>query len=79
MNPGQTIVLIAPFIDAFGQSFRAGQKGVVKHFAEDNAVIDFDGYADQRASNAALFRKYGEGANIVPWIAEVPLTILELT
>ena len=43
----------------------------------DEILVRLDGYEEDKAKDDAMWRKYGEGANLVPWVGLFPPSILE--
>jgi len=45
---------------------------------ESFVIVFFDGYEDAKRKNMELKREIGEGFNVVPFLAEIPIAILEV-
>lgn len=80
MERGQRVRLKADFTsDECGLTFKAGQIGTTgSMFSDALVVVEFDGYEDARRRDQELLARLGEGFNIVPWLAPVPVDLLEL-
>jgi hypothetical protein len=70
------------FVDELGQRFVAGQLGSTRSLTHlpslPGPIVDFDGYEAARAKHEELQAKFGEGFNVVPWAAFVPVALLEV-
>ena len=72
--------LKSDFIDEFGRTYRAGQQGRIVLFHPEWATncVEFDGYDEERKRDAEFAAAYGEGANIVAWMADIPTELLDV-
>ena len=73
-----------------GYEYKKGQTGVSygKPFFRDYGggrqstgsfvVVYFDGYEDVKREDERFKREHGEGFNVVPFVAEIPIAILEV-
>ncbi len=73
--------LTADYVDPDqGFEYTKGQTGYYYNYPQIAAgfvFFHFDGYEDGKAKNEKLRREKGEGYNVVPWLAEIPVSILE--
>jgi len=66
------------FTCEYGFKHLKGDIGSYNHILDGKALFNFEGgYAKERAKHKKAIAEYGEGFNIVPWCAFVPLSILE--
>lgn len=72
------VTLTQDFTDGHRRSFRAGQTGTVRanHVGSAVVSVDFDGYEDSRAKNAALVAEMGMGWDVLPWMGLIPSNLL---
>jgi len=75
------IKLTSDYKDNWGNSFKAGQTGTSsmwKAKGDYTFLVTFDGYEDEKERNRLQHERTGEGFNIVPWLASVPVDLLEV-
>lgn len=77
MTPTTRVRLTADFTDEFGQPFKAGQIGTCSGAVGREFLVSFDGYEEAKQRDKELRATRGEGANVVPWAAIIPGSLLE--
>jgi hypothetical protein len=77
MERGTRVRLTADFIDEYRRRFVAGQVGTAGATLDGHVLVDFDGYAAERASAKEFEANNGESPNVVPWLAIVPVDLLK--
>lgn len=63
--------------DEWGQTWKTGQTGSYERIRDGLVIFTFDGYEEKKAADAQRRREFGEGFNVVSWIAELPVTVLK--
>lgn len=73
-----------------GYEYEKGQTGVSygepffldhgggRRSTQSYVVVHFDGYEEQKLADAEARKKDGEGPNVVPYLAEIPIAILQI-
>lgn len=76
---GQRVRLKSDYTDEFSNSYKAGQTGTIlsSNLTDNKALVDFDGYEEERQREAELWETVGEGSNIVSFTSLVPVELLE--
>lgn len=77
MTQGDRVMLVEDFTDEWGRTFAADMLGTVGYDSGGQVIVEFDGFELERAADASAKQRTGECANLVPWLAEVPVRILK--
>lgn len=75
---GRRCSLAGSFLSEWNDTYSAGQCGTIQWTEGETVVVCLDGYEEGKAHDEKLRRDCGEGFNVVPWIIEIPLSLLKL-
>lgn len=48
-----------------------GRTGIIRLISGENAIVELDGFEEEKRKAKEFEDKYGEGPNVVSWIIEV--------
>lgn len=78
----ERVVLAADYVDEFGHFYKRGQVGMVGNRIEEGdekVMLLLEGYEEEKVRARRAWEEDGEGPNVVEYLTEVPISLLEVT
>ena len=76
----EKVVLTSDYTDEFGHFYKKGQTGMIGNPIEEGdkcVILVLDGYEESKKRAEEMWKKDGEGPNVVEYLTEIPISLLE--